>query len=581
MATIWPCPEAIDCPCADANPLGNFSSENPDPFTHFARVFFPNPIDLNDPTQVFIATSCGKACVSTESQEDANACALRMAVLCVQPPPPSAPNDPVLFGNRAISCQAECPEGPPFVLSVPAGTYLARTQELADLIAQSFCQDDVLQFRQCEMPGPPPTPGAPCPHITSQTASPINANDGDNVTMTVNYTYASAMMLMFVWFKDGVATYATPTSTLTLNAVGPSDAAQYILGIYASGCFPVFSSPITLNVTSACPPEVGPDAPTTLDIIHTTSWETWTIDNPDLSPLVSANPFCNPTGLQKATPSNGLDHPPGIWGWKYVTGSFGSLDPGFCGVATPYSASTGIYQLVDQEFNYDSPIVCNLQCLANACRGLPGDPPPVGSFGTGLAVCGSTIGDTIAQLTAFWAGKAFCGDPYPPDNSFDFAHTNTGGPFQLYVADGSFGDTFLAPLQIQCIQLTGGIPQPRKLQIDNFGVVAADFTDPAIGANWSGDIPTRTTYTSAAVVWNAAASGGFGGATLEWFNTHPTSANGFGWRLRIYGAGPTLVWEGIKGIDTDSLGMYYKTAATPVGPACMNCSDASVTQWFP
>jgi len=396
--------------------------------------------------------------------------------------------------------------------------------------------------------------------------------------MTVNYTYASTMMLMFVWFKDGVATYATPTSSLTLNAVGPSDAAQYILGIYASGCFPVFSSPITLNVTSACPPEVGPDAPSTLDIIHTTDWETWTIDNPDLSPVLSSNAFCNPTGLIGVTPSNGLDHPPGTYGFRYVTGFVGGLGFG-CPPLMPVTGVVDAYQIADDNANIDSPIVCNFQGLAHECRTLPGDPPPAGNFGGGLSVCGTNNADVIAQLQAFWAGKAFTVDPYPVDNLLDFKHTNTGGQFRVYMNDS--GVPIVVPLQLKAIQLDGNIPQPRKLQIDNFGVVAADFTDPAIGANWNGSIPTRTTYTSAAVLWTAAASGGFGGATLEWFNGHPTSANGFGWKLKIFGAGPTLVWEGIKGIDTDSLGLYYKTAATPVGPSCMNLSDASATQWFP
>lgn len=259
MATKWPCDQAIVCGCND-NPLGNFSSENPDPFTFFARRFFPNPTRLDDPPGVFVAPSCGAACTSAVSQADADACALREATLCVQPPDPPGLDDPTLFGNRALSCETSCPEGPPFVISVAAGTYLARTQELADAIARSFCQDNIIELRHCDMPGPAPGPGpqpdAPCPIITGTSTTPVNLNVGDSTTLSVSYTYASANMLMFVWFLNGVATYATMDATLQLTSVDTNDSGEYVLGIYASGCFPVFSSGIQVNV--GCVAEVGP-----------------------------------------------------------------------------------------------------------------------------------------------------------------------------------------------------------------------------------------------------------------------------------------------------------------------------------
>lgn len=585
MATKWPCDKAIACPCSE-NPLGNFSSEAPDPFTFFSRIFFPNPTQINDPPQVFITPSCGAACESTVSQQDADSCALREATLCVQPPAPPAPDDPTLFGNRAISCQAECPEGPPFILNIAPGTYLARTQELADAIARSFCNTDVIAFRHCDMPPMPPPQGA-CPHITTQTASPINANDGDNVTMTVNYTYNSAMMLMFVWFKDGIATYTTPSSSLTLNAVGAGDAGDYILGIYASGCFPVFSSPITLNVTSSCPPEVGADPPSTLDIMAPVEWETVTAGEADLLTLVSADGPSNPTALRYFTPPNGLDHAPGIYAELYQAGYFNADAAGFCGGGTPSAGDLNVVNLVNEEYNFDSPYPAAQTNLNNGTfREYHGfaPPGPASYFNYYLSPCFPDQATVAADIHAIIPlGPCITNNPYPPDEISSFKHSNMGGKFTLY-----FVESFPGPNPVQeqfslkILQLEGQIPQPRKLQIDDFATVAAQFTDPAIGLNWSGNIDTRTTYTSTVLLWSQPASGGFGGATLEWYNGHPTSANGYGWKLKIFGAGPTLVWQGIAGTELTPITRFYKdSTATVLGPDCITCSDASTTSWSP
>lgn len=580
MPTIWPCPEKIDCPCSD-NPLGNFSSESPDPFTHFSRQFPINDPPLNGDPNVFVAVNCGASCTSPVSQFDADACALRLATQCEKPPP--------LVGNQALSCQADCPDGPPFTVNIAAGTYLAETQELADAIARSFCLDEAIASRHCDMPGPPPppppNPNTPCPHITGTSTTPINANEGDNITLSVSYTYASTAMLMFVWFKDGVATYSTPNSTLNINPVEQVDAGDYILGIYASGCFPVFSSPIQVNVTASCPPEAGSDAPDTLDIMHVKDWETYSLTTPDFQVLVSSVGFCNPTFFHFVTPSNGLDHPPGAYGLKYVSGYFSLISSG-CSGLTPVPGLAHVYQLVDEQFNVDLPVGCNFQGLAHVFRPMAGDPPPSGpGMGSGATVCGTNAADVQAQLTAALSGKVCMSDPYPPDNTFlDFLHTNMGGLFSLYFDDNSTESPPIvaSTLKFSVLQITGQIPQPRKLKIDNFGMVSGEFSNPAIGANWDGKIPTRTTYTSSVLQWNAPASGGFGGAQLEWINNHPTSANGFGWRISIYGAGPTLVWSGLKAIDDTSIGRYYKDASqTPIGPECLTCSDDSPVGWSP
>lgn len=585
MPTKWPCDNAIACPC-DENPLFNISSENPDPFTFFARRFFPNVPYINDPPGVFVAPSCGQSCTSAISQEDADACALREAVLCVQPPPPPDVGDPMLFGNRAISCSAECPEGPPFVLNIAAGTYIARTQEMADLIAQSFCNSDVIRLRQCDMPGPPPdpTPGTQCPVITgSSPASPVNLQAGDDVTLIFTYTYNSPSMLMFVWYLNGVPTYATMSAQLSLMDVTDMNEGQYILGIFASGCFPVFSNPIQVNV-AGCPAEIGDPAPDTLDIEHPVDWEVATLSSTaQLVDIVSVNPFCNPTFECQFTPSNGLDHPPGAFGLKYVSGYLDGGGSGGCPMFTT-RFEVSVFRLTDEDFNFDEPIACNGQGLANVWRTMPGDPPPTGSFGGGLNDCYLDGATAQAAFTAYFADKRFVQEPYPPDNvAFNFFHTNTSGSFSIgFLTDVASFPAILSPLSYQIIQITGNIPQPRKLQINDFFTIAAQFSNPALAANWSGDFNTRDAYTSTDLRWEAGAIGAFGGAKVSYITNHPTSTNGKGWKIEIYGAGPALVWQGLKAIDATSEGRYYRdNSATPTGPDCLSCIDASDTQWFP
>lgn len=256
--TIWPCQNIIDCFCLD-NPFRNLTSENPDPLTFFARVFPPFPVTINGPLDTFWAPGCVSDCFSTVSQFDAEACALRQATVCNNSPPTGNPPGPQLFGNEPQSCEVACPMGESFTYSIPAGTFLAVNQELANLIAQSFCYEQAFALRDCDQPpGPPVTV---CPTITGVSpAGPINANVGDNITLSATYTFpGSASALLFVWFLNGspIATLHDDP-TLQINDIMESDEGDYTLGIFANGCDPVFSNPITINV--GCVAEVPPPA---------------------------------------------------------------------------------------------------------------------------------------------------------------------------------------------------------------------------------------------------------------------------------------------------------------------------------
>lgn len=258
MAT-WPCPTIVDCACGE-NPFRNLSSENPDPLTFFARSFPPFPPTINGPLDTFWAPGCVSDCFSVVSQFDAEACALRQATICNNSPPTGNPAGPELFGNEPQSCEVACPMGESFSYSIPAGTFLAVNQELANLIAQSFCYEQAFRLRNCdEPPGPP---NAVCPTITGVSpAGPINANVGDNITLTATYSFpGSVSALIFVWFLNGSPiAILHDDPTLQINDIMESEEGDYTLGIFANGCPPVFSNPITINV--GCVAEVPPPIP--------------------------------------------------------------------------------------------------------------------------------------------------------------------------------------------------------------------------------------------------------------------------------------------------------------------------------
>ena len=63
---------------------------------------------------------------------------------CTPPPPPTQ-----LFYNRPQSCSAPCPDGTVFTYTVPAGTFAALTQALADQEALAFACKNVTLLRVC------------------------------------------------------------------------------------------------------------------------------------------------------------------------------------------------------------------------------------------------------------------------------------------------------------------------------------------------------------------------------------------------------------------------------------------------
>jgi len=144
-----PCPIVIPCP--PDTPLGNFSSEAPDPFL-FTRFHWPvfdprNPIGGGRPPvpPVYFAGDCAGICTSTLSQADADLCAARQGYICEHTPPGG--RQPTFFFNTQQVCSIDCGNGSTFFWVVPNGQFAGMTQAEADQRAFTYaCNQVALHF---------------------------------------------------------------------------------------------------------------------------------------------------------------------------------------------------------------------------------------------------------------------------------------------------------------------------------------------------------------------------------------------------------------------------------------------------
>src|SRR5512138_558242 len=108
----------INCEGSDW-PITNYSAEGAELGPPFISVVYPNgnnPID-----EEWQRAGCLYICTSYISQEDADLCALRQAILCRNPP-----GDEVWYSAPA-TCTATCPDGSVFYYTIPAGMFIGKT----------------------------------------------------------------------------------------------------------------------------------------------------------------------------------------------------------------------------------------------------------------------------------------------------------------------------------------------------------------------------------------------------------------------------------------------------------------------
>lgn len=169
---IRPCVDKSACfPCADENPISNYSSEAPDPVDFFCISYgslLPAPIGSGCNTQ-----HSPTVCVA-ETQEEACLCAERDAYITqfsdcptlppIPPNPPDKPQPPTpppanfVCLSASASATSKCPDGLDFTFYIRAGEFAASggsqvgCQILADRKAATYAQQQVLLNRVCMGP---------------------------------------------------------------------------------------------------------------------------------------------------------------------------------------------------------------------------------------------------------------------------------------------------------------------------------------------------------------------------------------------------------------------------------------------
>ena len=135
-----PCPQRIDC---DTALLTNYSSEGAEPFPPYYAVVYP-PLNPPPIDQEWSMLGCLYLCVSYISQEDANLCALRQSILCIDGPPGEE-----IWYSAPATCSAPCPDGTVFYYTVPAGMFIAHTYAEALEQAQAYACAQAVDQRFC------------------------------------------------------------------------------------------------------------------------------------------------------------------------------------------------------------------------------------------------------------------------------------------------------------------------------------------------------------------------------------------------------------------------------------------------
>lgn len=154
-----PCTNVVECPCTDS-PISNYSTEDADARRFLSRRFYSSKPKLdgndNNTGPHYISLGCMSPCYSIVSQQEADDCAARQAVLCVHNDWTDENGNPLtMYCNVEQVCSVSCPGGTLYYYRVPAGTICALSQASADAQAAALCRVRSRIARICILVGNP------------------------------------------------------------------------------------------------------------------------------------------------------------------------------------------------------------------------------------------------------------------------------------------------------------------------------------------------------------------------------------------------------------------------------------------
>lgn len=288
------------------------------------------------------------------------------------------------------------------------------------------------------------------------------------------------------------------------------------------------------------PTPIGPDA---FEILAEVIWDELIVDQAQFTPV--------PNFSFLWTQPWPDDYPPGHYDTKYVTGFFdnGTSPPDFRG-------STTLAGNADDNFNPNTTFTFVTYIIYEP------DPPFTETFAQGINRVGPSYNSVETQMQTYWNGV--------PRHRWKHLerHENDGGQLLATFQDVSATFDTPFPYRIQLIQVDGLIQQPRQIRVQGWAFAKMNFS-PGV-QSWDGVFTERLAYEPDELVYVAPPFGAFAGASARYVPTgHPTSPNGAGWIVEIFFAPATPEWTGLKTIDSQALGQYKRTVASPNVPPCI------------
>lgn len=230
---VFPCPTKSLC-VDPSTPFANLSAEAPDAeiYIGYNWGYGPSYPPLGSD---FTETGCLGTCQSEVSQQDADICAANQNAACTSVIFPVSTVVPDVFGHPAVLNRPRplyrnspqmatvlCPDGNPFVYTVPAGVFTAFNQATADATALSWAQDQAALFMVClgDLSNPKVCAGSEYTDSITASGNFLASPPGANVWEIVTGSLPPGITITEFIFNTGLVVGNTIHFTGTCNVPG-------------------------------------------------------------------------------------------------------------------------------------------------------------------------------------------------------------------------------------------------------------------------------------------------------------------------------------------------------------------------